>query len=70
MVFGGSARHSLWQGDFTHNRKQIVNRVSPHYCFTGGVKFLQGEGSAVIHRTKNYLLYKDATCLCSPSAAF
>ena len=23
-------------------------RVSPHYCFTGGVKFLQGERSAVI----------------------
>ena len=41
-------------------------RVSPHYCFTGGVKFLQGEGSAVIHCMKKYLLYKDATCLCSP----
>ena len=45
-------------------------RVSPHYCFTSGVKFPQGEGSAVIHRMKNYLLYKDATCLCSPSASF
>ena len=27
-------------------------RVSPHYCFVGGVKFLQGEGSAVIRRKK------------------
>ena len=27
--------------------------VFPHYCFTGGVKFPQGEGSAVIHRLKN-----------------
>ena len=45
-------------------------RVSPHYCFTGGVKFPQGEGSVVIHPMKNYLLYKDATCLCCPSAAF
>ena len=24
----------------------------------------------MIHRMKNYLLYKDATCLCSLSAAF
>ena len=39
-------------------------RVSPHYCFVGGVKFLQGEGSAVIHRKKNYLVYSDVTCLC------
>ena len=45
-------------------------RVSPHYCITGGVKFLQGEGSAVIHRMKTHLLYKDATCLCSLSVAF
>ena len=37
--------------------------VSPHYCFTSGVKFLHGEESAVIHRMKNYLLYKDPTCL-------
>ena len=71
----GDTCRSLWQGDFTQNCKQVVNRlkiprVSPHYCFTGGVKFPQGEGSAVIHRMKNYLLYKDATCLCSPSAAF
>ena len=39
-------------------------RVSPHYCFAGGVKFPQGEGSAVIHREKNDLIYKDAKCLC------
>ena len=25
--------------------------VSPHYCFVGGVKFSQGEGSAVFHCT-------------------
>ena len=37
-------------------------RVSPHYCFAGGVKFPQGEGSAVIHRKKNNLLYGD-NCL-------
>ena len=33
MLFGGSAHvcDSLWQGDFTHNRKQVVNSsiVSP-----------------------------------------
>ena len=29
--------------------------------FAGRVKFPQGEGSAVIHRKKNDLLYKDAT---------
>ena len=49
------------------NRSQTGSRsprVSPHYCFAGGVKFPHGEGSAVIHRRKNYLLYKDATCLC------
>ena len=28
------------------------------------MKFPQGEGSAVIHRKKNDLLYKDITCLC------
>ena len=40
------------------------------YCFTGGVKFPQGEGPTVIHCMKNYLLYKLATCLCFLSAAF
>ena len=65
----GDMCHILWQGGFTHNRKQVVNRlkiprVSPHYCFTGGVKFPQGEGSAVIHRKKNDLFYEDANCLC------
>ena len=30
-------------------------------CFVGGVKFPQGEGSAVIHRKKNDLLHKAAT---------
>ena len=57
--------HSLWQGEFTPNREQAQPpRVSPHYCFVGGVKFPQGEGSAVIHRKKNDLLHKDAICLC------
>ena len=46
------------------NSLVIVNklkspRVSPHYCFVGGVKFPQGEGSSVIHRKKNDLLHKD-----------
>ena len=31
--------------------------VSPHCCFAGGVNFLQGEGSALIHRRK-------MTCFC------
>ena len=57
---------SLWQGEFTCNHKQVVNRlkpprVSPHYCFVSGVKFPKGAGSAVIHRKKNDLLHKDAT---------
>ena len=48
------------------NRSQTGSRsprVSPHSCFVGGVKFPQGEGSAVIHRKKNDLLYKNATRL-------
>ena len=58
--------YSLWQAEITRNREKVVNRlrsprVSPHYCFIGGVKFPQGEGSAVIHRKKNDLLHKDAT---------
>ena len=58
--------HSLWQGEFICSHKQVVNRlkpprVSPHYCFIGGVKFPQGEGSAVIHHKKNDLLHKDAS---------
>ena len=58
--------HNLWQGELTHNHKQVVNRpkpprVSPHYCFIGGVKFPKGEGCAVIHHKKNDLLHKDAT---------
>ena len=40
MVFGGSARHSLWQGDFTHNRKQVVNRL----------KIPQGLSTLLFHR--------------------
>ena len=54
------------------NSLVIVNklRVSPHYCFVGGVKFPQGEGSAVIDRKKNgpasqiytYRLWKEFTC--------
>ena len=26
VLFSGSPRHSLWQSDFTHDRKQVVNR--------------------------------------------
>ena len=48
------------------NSLLIVNklkspRVSPQYCFVGGVKFPQGEGSTVIYRKKNDLLHKDTT---------
>ena len=57
--------HSLWQGEFTPNRIQAQTpRVSPHYCFVGGVKFPQGEGSAVIHSKKNDLFHKDTTYRC------
>ncbi len=56
--------YSLWQAEITRNREKVVNRlrsprVSPHYCFIGGVKFPQGEGSAVIHCKKNDPLHKD-----------
>ena len=48
----GDMQRRRWQGDFTHNQKQAQNPPgSPHYCFVGGVKFPQGEGSTVIHRT-------------------
>ena len=40
------------------NRLKIPQGLSTLY-FAGGVKFPHGEGSAVIHRKKNYLLYKD-----------
>ena len=54
------------QGEFTRNRKQVVNRLKipqglSTVCFIGGVKFPQGEGSAVVHRKKNDLLYETAT---------
>ena len=57
---------NLWQGEFTRNRKQVVNRLKipqglSTLCFVGGVKFPQGEGSAVVHRKKNDLLYETAT---------
>ena len=57
--------YSLWQAEITRNREKVVNRlrsprVSPHYCFIGGVKFPQGEGSAVIHCKKNDPLQKMA----------
>ena len=62
---------SKWQCDFAHNCKQVVNTKqaqdpagSLHISFTDEVKLPQGEGSAVIHHKKNYLLYKDAACLC------
>ena len=38
--------------DFTYDSKQAQDLPgSPHYCFVGGVKFPQGEGSSVIHCT-------------------
>ena len=54
-----------WQGEFVRNRKQVVNRLKipqglSTLFFVGGVKFPQGEGSAVTHRKKNYLLHIDA----------
>ena len=66
MWFAPHVCHCLWQGEFTRNRKQVVNRlkpprVSPQYCFVGGVKFSKGKWSAVIHRKKNDLLHKDTT---------
>ena len=65
--------HRLWQGDCTC--KQVVNRLKipqglSTLLFHQWSDVPSGGGSAVIHRKKNYLLYKDATCLCSPSAAF
>ena len=42
MLFGcnGHVCHSLWQGDFTHNRKQVVNRL----------KIPQGLSTLLFHR--------------------
>ena len=51
----GSVVHSLSE---TGSRSP---RVSPHSCFVGGVNVPQGEGSTVIHRKKNDLLYKETT---------
>ena len=47
-----------WWDDFTHKGKQVVNRLKipqglSTLSFVGGVKFPQGEGSAVIYRKKN-----------------
>ena len=65
-------RLSQCQGDFLDCFEQTIGYCPAslslslfYYCLVGGVKFPQGVGSAVIHRNKkNYLLYKDATCLC------
>ena len=40
LFFGGSPRHSLWQGEFTHHRKQVVNRL----------KIPQGLSTLLFHR--------------------
>ncbi len=40
VLFGGSPHVSLWQGDFRHNRKQVVNRL----------KILQGLSTLLFHR--------------------
>ena len=60
-----SVTYSLWQAEITRNREKVVNRlrsprVSPHYCFIGGVKFPKEGGSAVIHRKKSDPLHKVA----------
>ena len=54
---------SLWCCEFTCYCKQVTNRLKipqglSTLCIVGGVKFPQGEGSAVIHRKKNDLIYK------------
>ena len=54
----GDMWQRLWRDEFTHNGKQVVNRLKipqglSTLCFVGGVKFPQGEGSAVINRKKN-----------------
>ena len=48
----------LWRDDFTHNGKQVVNRLKipqglSTLMFRRWSEFPQGEGSAVIHRKKN-----------------
>ena len=64
LVYVWVTRDSIRQGDFLHNRKQVVNRLKipqglSTLFFAGGVKFPLGEGSAVIRRNKNDLpLYK------------
>ena len=65
--------HSFWQCEFTRNRKQVVNRLKipqglSTLVFFGGVKFPQGEGSAVIHRKKIDLLHNDSTSVSQPLA--
>ena len=59
----------LRQAEFAYGRRPVLNRlkiprVSPRYCFVGGAKFPQKEGSAVIHRKKNDLIYKAVTLVC------
>ena len=56
-------------GYFTHNGKQAQDPPGSLHTIVSPVEFPQGEGSTVIHRMKNYLLYRAATCLCSLSAA-
>ena len=56
--------HSLWQGDF--NRKQVVNRLKIPQglstpLFRRWSEVPSRGGSAVIHRKKNDLLYKEDT---------
>ena len=60
--------HSLWESDFICHREQVVNRLKipqglSTLFFAGGVKFPQGEGSAVIYRKNNDLLYEGAAHL-------
>ena len=55
-----TVRKTIWftKCDFTYNGKRVTNRLKipqglSTLCFVSGVKFPQGEGSAVIHRKKD-----------------
>ena len=57
--------HSYRQDESTPNQKQIVNRLKipqglSTLLFRRWSEVPQGEGSAVVHRKKNYLLHNNA----------
>ena len=62
--------HSLWQGDFPRNRKQVVKQaqVPPGSVHTivsplEWINSLKGWGLRWFTVKKNYLLYRDSACL-------